>query len=124
MWSVVLVEEVDDWFIDLVKSGNESEDAEVIQIVESVTAAINMLEADGPSLSRPIADRIKGSTHHNMKELRPSGTSVRILFIFDPERQAVLLVAGDKAGDWKGWYETNIPIADQRYQKWLQGGYD
>ncbi|HRD61156.1 MAG TPA: type II toxin-antitoxin system RelE/ParE family toxin [Nocardioides sp.] len=61
---------------------------------------------------------------HNMKELRPSATSVRILFIFDPERQAVLLVAGDKAGNWSGWYDENIPIADDRYDRWLAGGYD
>jgi hypothetical protein len=45
------------------------------------------------------------------------------LFVFDPTRQAVLLVAGDKAGDWQGWYRDNIPVAEQRYQKWLAGGY-
>nr|WP_308301765.1 type II toxin-antitoxin system RelE/ParE family toxin [Frankia umida] len=47
-------------------------------------------------------DRIKGSRLHNLKELRPasSGASeVRILFVFDPERRAVLLIAGDVAGD-------------------------
>ena len=50
-----------------------------------------------------MVDRIKGSVH-NVKELRPglSGASkVRLLFVFDPDRQAVLLVAGDKAGDWR-----------------------
>ena len=66
----------------------------------------------------------RGSVRHNMKELRPSATNVRILFIFDPERQAVLLVAGDKAGNWSGWYDENIPIADDRYDRWLAGGYD
>jgi hypothetical protein len=59
-----------------------------------------------------------------MKELRPSATSIRILFVFDPERRAVLLVAGDKAGDWSGWYDRNIPIAGQRYEAWLGGHYD
>jgi hypothetical protein len=57
-----------------------------------------------------------------MKELRPgsSGRSeVRILFIFDPERRAVLLVAGDKSGDWKCWYDKSIPEADRRYDVWL-----
>jgi hypothetical protein len=59
-----------------------------------------------------------------MKELRPgsAGTSeVRILFAFDPERRAVLLVAGDKAGNWSGWYELNVKIADTRYDEWLRG---
>src|SRR5688500_17557111 len=116
MWTVVLVDEVEEWFLDLAKDeANE---------VDPVAAAIDMLEADGPSLGRPIVDRVKGSTHHNMKELRPAGTSIRVLFVFDPQRQAVLLVAGDKSGDWKGWYDTNIPVADERYSKWLEGGYD
>ena len=59
-----------------------------------------------------------------MKELRPgsSGKSeVRILFAFDPVRQAVLLLAGDKAGDWKGWYRKNIPLADELYDDYLRG---
>lgn len=46
-----------------------------------------------------------------------------VLFVFDPERQAVLLVAGDKAGDWTGWYDDNIPVAESRYEAWLGGHY-
>ena len=60
-----------------------------------------------------------------MKELRPAGTSIRIPFIFDPRRQAILLFGGDKAGNWKGRYDKNIPLAEQRYENWLateQGG--
>lgn len=116
MWSVILLDEVDEWFINLAKQA-EAE-------AEAVTAAIDMLEANGPALGRPIVDRVKGSRRHNMKELRPSSTSIRILFIFDPDRQAVLLVAGDKAGDWDGWYADNIPVADERYDRWLAGDYD
>lgn len=54
-----------------------------------------------------------------MKELRPAGTSIRILFIFDPDRQAILLLGGDKRGNWKSWYDENIPVAEQRYEHWL-----
>lgn len=75
-----------------------------------------------PALGRPLVDRVKGSCYHNMKELRPAsaGTSeIRILFAFDPWRQAILLTAGDKAGNWKGWYEQNIPLADKRYAEHL-----
>jgi predicted XRE-type DNA-binding protein len=53
-----------------------------------------------------------------MKELRPGSigsSEVRILFAFDPIRRAVLLVAGDKSGNWRGWYNTAIPLADDRY---------
>lgn len=66
-----------------------------------------------------LADRIKGSKLHNLKELRPPATNVRILFIFDPQRQAVLLAAGDKTGQWAKWYTDNIPKAERRYQDWL-----
>lgn len=38
-----------------------------------------------------------------MKELRPVSTSIPILFIFDPERQAILLLGRGKAGNWKAW---------------------
>lgn len=38
-----------------------------------------------------------------------------MLFAFDPRRSAFVLVAGDKAGNWKGWYEVNIPLAEKRY---------
>jgi hypothetical protein len=31
------------------------------------------------------------------------------------QRRAILLVAGDKSDDWKGWYRRNIPLADQRF---------
>lgn len=40
---------------------------------------------------------------------------MRILFTFDPLRRAVLLVAGDKSGNWRSWYDTAIPLADKRY---------
>jgi hypothetical protein len=66
----------------------------------------------------PLVDRLKGSTYHNMKELRPgsTGTSeVRMIFAFDPVREAVFLVAGDKSGRWQSWYRTAIPLADTRF---------
>jgi hypothetical protein len=46
-----------------------------------------------------------------------------VLFVFDPQRQAVLLVAGDKAGQGRRWYDEDVPLAEQRYQRWLDGEY-
>lgn len=90
---------------------------------EQVVAALKILESDGPGLGRPLVDTIKASRHKNMKELRPgsSGRSeVRILFIFDPKRRAILLIAGDKQGQWQKWYRKNIPVADDRYDEHLR----
>ncbi|MEA5118396.1 MAG: type II toxin-antitoxin system RelE/ParE family toxin, partial [Propionicimonas sp.] len=56
-------------------------------------------------------------------ELRPgsSGRSeLRVLFAFDPVRRGILLVAGDKAGNWKQWYRRNIPIADDLFDAHLR----
>ncbi|MEO3860373.1 type II toxin-antitoxin system RelE/ParE family toxin [Acrocarpospora sp. B8E8] len=108
-WEIVLVAEVGEWFERLCE-----EDWESAELVED---AIDMLAHVGPTLGRPYADRLKGSTNHHLKELRPgsSGRSeIRIIFTFDPIRRAVLLVAGDKAGDWSHWYEVNIPLAEKR----------
>lgn len=87
---------------------------------EALLAAIRVLRDQGPTLGRPLVDTVKGSRHNNMKELRPGSTGrteVRVLFAFDLDRQAILLVGGDKSVDWKGWYEANIPIADDRFDK-------
>ncbi len=85
--------------------------------------AITALLVEGPNLGRPLVDRIKGSTLHNLKELRPGSrgaSEVRILFIFDPERNAVLLVAGDKSGQWATWYHDAIPLAEARYRGYVK----
>ncbi|WP_369407212.1 type II toxin-antitoxin system RelE/ParE family toxin [Microtetraspora malaysiensis] len=46
--------------------------------------------------------------------------TVRILFAFDPWRSSILLVAGDKAGRWKSWYEEAIPLAEHRFEVYLK----
>ncbi|NLE58283.1 MAG: hypothetical protein GX616_07980 [Planctomycetes bacterium] len=45
---------------------------------------------------------------------------VRILFAFDPKRQAILLITGDKAGNWQRWYKKNIPLADNLLDEHLR----
>jgi len=87
---------------------------------EALLAAIRVLRAEGPNLGRPLVDRIQGSRHANMKELRPGSTGrteVRVLFVFERRRRAILLVGGNKSEDWKGWYKVNVPIADDRFDE-------
>lgn len=111
MWDVRVLDEIEGWLLAL---DDDSYDL--------VAAAIDKLADAGPTLGRPLVDTITGSDVHNLKELRPGSagkSELRILFVFDPHRRAVLLVAGDKAGNWQRWYKTNIPIAEQRYATWL-----
>lgn len=110
MWGVD-IELVTGWLVSL-------DDDSRAQVV----AAIELLEEHGPHLGRPLVDSVVASRHRNMKELRPgsSGRSeLRILFAFDPVRRGILLVAGDKAGNWKQWYRQNIPIADDLFDAHL-----
>lgn len=114
-WEVSLHEEVERWFLDLCRNDPATADG--------IADAIEQLAAVGPALGRPLVDRVHGSRHHNMKELRPpsSGrTEVRLLFAFDPEREAIFLVAGDKSGRWDTWYRRAIPVADERFDEHLQ----
>jgi hypothetical protein len=88
-----------------------------------VVAAIDLLEHEGPHLGRPFVDTIRGSNFSNMKELRPGSsgrTEVRILFAFDTERRAILLLGGDKSRAWARWYRINIPRADALFARHLE----
>lgn len=105
-WKIHFHAEVEGWLVALDE-----------RAYERCMLAIGQLGLAGPGLGRPLVDTVEGSRHRNMKELRTG--SVRVLFAFDPKRQVVLLVAGDKAGFWSRWYRTAVPLADQRYDDWL-----
>lgn len=107
-WDVFFTDVAEEWILGL-------DDGDY----EAMMAAIDLLEQHGPALGRPAVDRISGSRHHNMKELRSFGGFLRALFAFDPKRRAIVLLGGDKTDDWAGWYERNIPIADDRYDQHL-----
>ncbi|GAA3120933.1 type II toxin-antitoxin system RelE/ParE family toxin [Streptosporangium carneum] len=114
-WQIVIVPEVRDWLHELRKTDR--------QTLLQVTAALDRVAEEGPALGRPLVDTLQGSTIRNLKELRPgsSGRSeVRILFVFDPWRQAVFLVAGDKSSDWNGWYDVAIKTAEARFARYLK----
>jgi hypothetical protein len=82
-----------------------------------ISVALN-LQDKGPVLGRPYVATLEGSKYPNMKEMRFNADDGvwRVAFAFDPERQAILLVAGDKAGvAQKRFYKMLIAKADQRF---------
>ena len=88
-WEISLHEDVGRWYLALCRDDPVTADG--------IADAIEQLASVGPALGRPLVDRIHGSRHHNMKELRPpstGGSEVRLLFAFDPLREALFLVAG------------------------------
>jgi hypothetical protein len=113
-WEISLHPEVEAWYLKICAT-----DPETADLIED---AIDQLAHEGPTAGRPLVDRVHGSRYHNMKELRPPSTGsseVRMLFAFDPTRQAIFLVAGDKAGNWQRWYTRAIRLADERFAEHL-----
>ena len=79
-----------------------------------VRAAVGRIAAAGPTLGRPRVDVIHGSRLHKLKEARVD-RSTRILFAFDSNRDAVMLVGGDKSGKWNRWYPSKTRLAERLY---------
>ena len=109
-WNIMFDPEFRIWFYQQEKG-----------LQDEAFAVLCILEEFGPKLGRPRVDTLEGSDFQNMKELRIQykGEPWRILFAFDPKRQAILLVGGNKTGNNR-WYKENIPIADKRYKKYLE----
>jgi hypothetical protein len=111
MWHVATTDEFDEWFAELDEDGQ----AELI-------AKVDLLKLLGPRLGRPHADTLNGSKHANMKELRVDTADkvIRVAFAFDPNRAAILLVAGDKSGvSQKRFYKRLIAKADELFDAHL-----
>ena len=93
-----------------------------VQVQDEVYAVGRLLEQFGPQLGRPQVDTLNGSRHVNMKEMRFSAADGewRVAFAFDPTREAVLLVAGDKSGgSARRFYRALIRKADGRFDRHL-----
>ena len=107
MWEVEYTDEFEDWW-------------NILSVDEQrhIAASVELLQQYGPGLGRPVVDTITSSRHSNMKELR-AGTT-RTLFAFDPRRNAILLLGGDKSGRWNDWYVTAVPRADDLFDEHLE----
>ena len=106
-WSVRLHDDFDPEFAEL---------AEPVQ--DEILALMALLRKYGPKLGRPNADTLNGSKHANMKELRfkAADGAWRVTYAFDPKREGILLMAGDKSGgSEKRFYKQLISKSDARY---------
>lgn len=86
-WDIYQTNEVAAWLRELQDSDPKTADL--------VDDAIYALSRSGPALGRPLVDTITNSKIANLKELRPGSrgrSEVRILFVFDLWRSAILLV--------------------------------
>ena len=107
-----------EWTVELADEFEPEFDALPEDVQDEILAQSAVLAQFGPRLGRPRVDTLSGSKHANMKELRfdAAGGVWRVAFAFDPLRQAIILVAGDKAGAaQKRFYKTLIAKADTRF---------
>jgi hypothetical protein len=106
---VIGTDEFDAWFGDLTESHQDA-----------VTKIVDMLEIRGVTLPHPYSSQIKGSSIA-LRELRiqSGGCPLRVFYAFDPARQAVLLIGGDKTGDDR-FYEHMIPLSERIWAEYLK----
>jgi hypothetical protein len=105
---VVVTDEFKAWYEDL-----------LLEEQESIFRVVTLLEGRGVSLGFPYSSAIEGS-RHALRELRiqHGGRPYRVLYVFDPERQAVLLLGGDKTGHDR-FYEEHVPRAEGIWERYL-----
>jgi hypothetical protein len=107
MVEVVVLDAFVEWYEEL---GSEDRVA--------VTAAIDVLEVRGVTLGSPQSSAIKGSKLA-MRELRvqSQGKPIRVLYCFDPQRHAVVILGGHKTDD--RFYDRHVPRAERLYQAYV-----
>lgn len=83
---------------------------------DSVASIVKLLEARGVTLGSPHSSSVECSKHTHMRELRIQhhGKPYRVLYAFNPNRVAFLLIGGCKMGNDK-WYDEYVPKADRIY---------
>lgn len=109
-WTIVETTEYSTWH-----------DGLTLKQQKAIAKRREVLRLVGPNTSRPLVDSLSGSRIKNLKELRISSDgALRILFVFDKKRQAVLLLGGDKSVDakWTNWYASAIREAEEIYERY------
>jgi hypothetical protein len=109
MVEVVVADEFRAWY-----------EALTVEEQQSVQRLVGMLETDGVALGYPYSSALLG-TEHPIRELRiqHQGRPYRVLYAFDPLRQAVLLIGADKTGRDR-FYEEIVPVAEQIWERYLR----
>lgn len=111
------------WVVELADEFEAEFDGLPEAVQDELLAQTKVIEQFGPRAKRPRVDTLNGSKHANMKELRfdADGGVWRVAFAFDPQRKAVLLVAGDKSGGNEArFYRRLITVADERFDAHIE----
>jgi hypothetical protein len=115
-------------FVAWYRSLRQDRSAAAQFLAAGVNVAVGYLaRSELDELRRPRAERVASSRHYpKMWELRHAArteagreVNLRVLAVVD-ERVGVVLLAGDKTGNWREWYEAAVPSADALYDDFLR----
>jgi len=88
---------------------------------ERVAACVDLLEQMGIALGFPYSSAIEGSDLA-LRELRVQshGHAFRVFYAFDPRRDAIVLIGGDKTGISNDrFYRQYVPKAERILREYL-----
>jgi len=105
---IVFTDEFEVWWDDLTESEQES-----------VRGTVDLLEKLGVLLGFPHSSAIEGTKKLRELRIQHRGDPYRVLYAFDPARNAILLLGGNKTGKDR-WYEQNIPLAERILAAYLK----
>jgi hypothetical protein len=142
-WDVAIVPQVRDWLHELRRDdpaalatvsaaldllgrdgpGLGQPLASTVASMAAIHAGLELLRECDPGFqfSADNAERLLAMSY--LRELRPAPRSAReprLLFAFDQDRTAVVLVAGAEVSDWTMWYSDSVPLAHARYIQYLR----
>jgi len=106
MVEVETTDAYDAWYLDLDK-----------REAAAVDRKVKALQIMGLALPFPHSSDIRGGKYA-FRELRVNVSVIRVIYAFDPERKAVLIIGADKTGDER-FYERIIPQAEKIWTEYL-----
>jgi hypothetical protein len=86
---------------------------------KSVAVVVTTLEERGVTLPFPYSSGIAISAKLRELRIQHAGQPYRVLYAFDPRRNAILLLGGNKAGDDR-WYDRHVPKAEKLFAAYLR----
>jgi hypothetical protein len=112
MVEVIATDEFAAWYDDLER-----------KLKEAVNRSVGLLEQDGVALGYPHSSAIAtGSVPLRELRVQSGGKPLRVFYAFDPARDAVLLIGGDKTGDDR-FYQRMVPLAERIWVEYVKENF-
>ena len=109
MVEVFVTDEFETWY-KLLKSDEA--------LMDDIDTGVRLLEEIGTTLGYPWSSAIREANPLRELRIQSRGRAIRIFYAFDPKRNAVLPLGGDKTGGNR-FYKKMVPEALKLWTKYL-----